>query len=91
MLKRALLVVCLLSACQSPEQLVAAQAQQEQDDYNTCASYGFRPKSDGFRNCLLQLDIAREQEQSYRNSYYYGSSYWDRHPHFGSGIYFMQR
>jgi len=88
MLKRSLWLLCLLSACTTPEQIAAAQQQQELEDADTCASYGFRANSDGFRNCLLQLDIAREQE---RNAYHYGGSYWDRHPHFGSGIYFMQR
>ncbi|MFW0777999.1 MAG: hypothetical protein ACN2B6_09820 [Rickettsiales bacterium] len=70
----------LLSACATPEQIAARQEAQRQADYETCKSYGFRVKSDAFRNCLLQLDIARQQRSS---NYYYGGSYRHRH---GTGI-----
>ena len=70
----------LLAACATPEQIAARQEAQRQADYETCKSYGFRAKSDGFRNCLLQLDIARQQRY---NNYYYGGSYHQRH---GAGI-----
>jgi hypothetical protein len=85
-----ILLTLLLSACQSPEQIEAARQHQMEVDYNTCVQdYGFRKNSDAARNCMLQIELAREQE----NSYYYGGSYWDRHPHGygGSGVYFMNR
>jgi len=80
MLKYLFICGCLvLSACATPEQIAARQEAQRQADYQTCKSYGFRTKSDGFRNCLLQLDIARQQRN---NNYYYGGGY----RHRGSGI-----
>ncbi len=81
----ALFALCLLCACSTPEQREAARQQQAQEDVETCRSYGFRPRSDGFRNCLLQLRIAREQRAyDYHYDGYYG-------PRFGSGIYYMHR
>jgi hypothetical protein len=83
-------LLCVLgaAACATPEEQAAARERQMHVDYTTCVEdYGFRPNSDGARNCMLQLDIAREQQQNYS----YHGSYWDRHPRFGSGIYFMNR
>lgn len=87
-------LLCLLAAaCSTPEEIAAAREREMRIDYDTCVEdYGFRPQSDGARNCMLQLEIAREQERNttYSGSYY-GGSYYDRHPRFGSGIYFMNR
>jgi hypothetical protein len=77
MLKKSLIVLCLLtSACATPEEMAAARQRQQQADADTCASYGFRARSDAFSNCMLQLEIAREQ----RNYYY------DTSPHFTYGV-----
>ena len=87
MKKLALLLLPLtLTACESPEQMAKRRAIQEQNDYDTCVSYGLRPKSEAFGSCLLQLDIARQQSYNYYHSYpdyYYG-------PRFGPGIYYMR-
>jgi hypothetical protein len=85
-MKKSALILCfLLSACATPEEIQAAKEAQMKADYETCVEdYGFRPNSDGVRNCMLQIQLAREQAQ---NAAYYGT-YWDRHPHFGSGIYY---
>lgn len=88
-MKKALVFFLLLSACvASPEQIEAARQAQQQQDYNTCAGYGFRPNSDGFRNCLLQIDLARQQQRYYNDSYYgYGAGYPYR---YSSGIYYLR-
>jgi hypothetical protein len=86
MKKSVLFIALLLTACQSPEEIQAAKERQMQADYDACVQdYGFKPKSDAARNCMLQIELARQQQ----NDYYYGASYWDRHPHFGSGIYYL--
>lgn len=69
-----LYAVLALSACATPEQLEAQRQQQMQNDLDACAGYGFRPGSDAFRNCLMQLDIARKQPRCYETSprFHYG-------------------
>lgn len=83
MMKYTMIVACLLlSACATPEQIAEQRQLQQQQDVETCRSYGFRPKSDAFSNCMLQLSIAREQRQYYRdNSYYYGGYYGSGYPY----------
>jgi hypothetical protein len=46
-----------LAACTTitPEQRRAA-------DEQTCAGYGFRPKTDGMARCLLDLDLDRKAD-----------------------------
>lgn len=68
----------LLAACATPEQIEAQRQQQRQEDMNTCRGYGFRVNSDAFRNCLLQIDIARTQR---RDNYYYGGYYGGGYPY----------
>lgn len=70
----------LLAACQTPEQIAQRKAMQEQDDFDTCVSYGLRPGSEAFGNCRLQLDLARQQR--YYNNYDY-----PYYPRIGTGIY----
>ena len=86
------IAACLIfTACATPEQLAAQRELQRQQDMDTCASYGFRPNSDGFRNCLLQLDIAREQRDYYDTRY---GGYYDYYPHrhtSGSIGYYLHR
>lgn len=46
--------VCLgLAACVSPEQ-------QRAQDNSACAGYGFARGSDGYANCLMQTNMARD-------------------------------
>ncbi|RCS25059.1 hypothetical protein DUT91_06415 [Phyllobacterium salinisoli] len=49
-----LIFVSALAGCQTmtPEERRAADGQ-------TCRSYGFRPQTDAFANCLLQLELDR--------------------------------
>ena len=69
MLKRTIISACLLlCACTTPEQIAEQRQLQQQQDVETCRSYGFRVKSDAFSNCMLQLSIAREQRQYYRDN-----------------------
>lgn len=83
-----LLLALLLAACQTPEQLAQQRAIQQEQDHATCLRYGFRPGSDAFKNCLLQLNIAREQRDydNTRYHYYYGTGY-SRHG--GSALYYL--
>jgi hypothetical protein len=84
---RSILLSCLLlSACQTPEQLAMQQQMQYEQDVETCRSYGFRVKSDAFSNCMLQLDIARQQRTYYDRDYYYGGYYGYPHHHVGSSV-----
>jgi len=86
----ALILSCLwLSGCQTPEQIAAQQEMQRQQDNETCLSYGFRPRSDAFRNCLLQLNIARDQQRYYNERSYYGYGVGYYPHHHGSGIYYL--
>ena len=42
----------LLAGCQTAEEMRAA-------DENRCISYGFRPRTDAFAECLQRIDIDR--------------------------------
>lgn len=83
----ALTLLFTLAACQTPEQIAEQKRMQEENDIQTCMSYGLRPKSEAFGNCRLQLDLARQQR--YYNDYNYGYGYGYGH-RFGSSIYFVR-
>ena len=84
----AYLLIGPLAACQSPEEIQVAKENRMRADYQTCVEdYGFKAKSDAARNCMLQIELNRENQENYA----YGASYWDRHPFSGSGVYFMNR
>jgi hypothetical protein len=51
-LAAALALLLALAACQSPEELRAA-------DEAACAGYGFRPGTSDFANCLQRESLAR--------------------------------
>ncbi len=88
-MKRLALLLCFcLAACATPEEIEARRQAQLQQDVDICRDYGFRPNSDAFRNCMLQLNIAREQRAQERTSYYYGyGTYPHRRPGAGVGYY----
>lgn len=44
----------LLAGCQTAEEVRA-------NDENRCASYGFRPRTDAFAECLQRIDLDRRQ------------------------------
>lgn len=70
MKKSVFLSLLFLTACATPEEIAARREQQMQADYNTCVNdYGFKPKSDAARNCMLQIDIARQNRDAYYNAY----------------------
>lgn len=77
-----LLSLLFLTACATPEQIAEKKRLQLEQDRQTCRDYGFRPRSDAFSNCMLQLEIAREQRQYYYDSGYprfHGSYHYFRH------------
>jgi len=45
-------------------------------DETRCRSFGFRTQSDGFANCLLQLDLDRSAERRYRMDTAFSGPYW---------------
>ena len=68
---RLLALAVALAACQTitPEQRRAADEAQ-------CRSYGFKPRTEAFANCLMRIDLERNLERSIRlNSPYYGPYY----------------
>lgn len=83
MKKSVLISLLLLTACATPEQLAEQRRLQVEQDRQTCFDYGFRPRSDAFSNCMLQLEIARQQQQQYYDHYYgprfHGSYHYFRH------------
>lgn len=85
MKKYLLLLPLLLSACATPEEIEARRQAQMQADYEVCKDYGFKQNSDALRNCMLQLELARQQR--YNNNYYYGGYYGHRYPGASVGYY----
>lgn len=61
----------LITACATPEQLAENKRMQQQADRDTCASYGIRPRTDQFADCLMQLDLNRQRAYYYTNYDYY--------------------
>ena len=70
-----LLGLLALSACATPEQLAEQQHLQRAYDEQTCANYGLRPGKEAFANCLMQLDLMRQQHYYYNDSHYYRSNF----------------
>ncbi len=54
-----LLLALACSSCVTLEERRAA-------DEARCRSYGFKPGSEGFSNCLLQIDLDRSAERRYQ-------------------------
>lgn len=50
-------------------------------DEARCRSFGFRSQSDGFSNCLLQLDLDRSADRRYRMDRTFYGPYWG--PYYG--------
>ncbi len=65
-------VLGLVAACATPEQLAEQRRQQAAIDTQTCRNYGFRPGTEAFGNCRLQIDLVRQEEQNnYNRAYFY--------------------
>ncbi|MGJ0506800.1 MAG: hypothetical protein ACR652_06605 [Methylocystis sp.] len=67
----------LLGACET-----TSPAQQRAADDARCRSYGFRPGTDGFSKCLLDIDLdrsadrrARREELMLAGPRFYGAPY----------------
>lgn len=68
----------LLAGCNS-----ASLAEQRAGDEARCRSYGFRPGTDAFAKCLLQVDLDRSADRRairYDSPYGHGwpGGYWSR-------------
>jgi hypothetical protein len=57
----------LVGACNT-----TSLAEQRAADEMRCRSYGFRPGSDPFSKCLLQVDLDRSADRRARYDYPYG-------------------
>ncbi|MDE3060217.1 MAG: hypothetical protein KGJ06_04335 [Pseudomonadota bacterium] len=67
----ALISALFLSGCASPQEIAMQKQMLAQQDSATCQSYGFEPGGEGFANCRLQLELARQQRESYATAYPY--------------------
>ena len=57
-------LVCLsLLSCQTTEERRAANLSS---DRSKCSSFGFKPGTDGFANCIMQQELTRESARSVR-------------------------
>jgi hypothetical protein len=67
-----------LGACNTTSQI-----EQRAADQTRCREYGFRPGSDAFSKCLLQVDLDRSADRRARMDYprFYGGrgGYWNRY------------
>ncbi|WP_069880830.1 hypothetical protein [Bosea sp. BIWAKO-01] len=65
-MKRAtLLAMVLISGGLAACQTITAAEQRSADEVR-CRSYGFRPGTDAFAKCLLDVDLARAAARLYR-------------------------
>jgi len=46
--------------------IAPALAQPQQQDIATCRAYGFKPGTDNFAGCMMQLDQQRQNDQKQR-------------------------
>lgn len=61
------LVLLALSACQSPAE---KQAEQDKAEVSECTRLGFKPETDAFADCRLQLrTVAAQQMNARANAY----------------------
>lgn len=70
----------LITACATPEQLAESKRLQQKADYDTCMSYGIRPKTELLANCLMQIDLTRQRNYYLNDDYYYPA------PHIYGGV-----
>lgn len=63
------------AGCATPEMIAARQAAELREDEAHCQSIGFKPGSDGFKLCLLNLQQGRDiYAQGYSSGYSAGDS-----------------
>lgn len=90
-MKKALpLLLLLLAACATPQQLAEQKRLRDEEDRQICLGYGFDARSDAYRQCLLQLAIARQQRYDTRTDsrFFYGYGHGSRY-HGSSAGYFL--
>lgn len=69
-MKKILIIVItiLLSGCVTPEERAQIKLNKEkaliEGDKNRCFNYGFTSGTTQFSNCMMQLDLARKEEQA---------------------------
>jgi len=63
-----LTILAALTACTTPQQRAAQQAQLDAYDDQQCQELGFRPGSQAYGNCRLRMREIRATEGSYRSS-----------------------
>ncbi len=51
-------------------------AEQRAIDEARCSSYGFRPKTDGFASCLLDVDLDRSANRRAQLNYSWGPGWY---------------
>ena len=63
-----LFAVLSLYGCVTPEEKAQLQLEKEKtlilEDQNKCLGYGFAKGTDQFSNCMMQLDISRNEEKA---------------------------
>lgn len=64
----ALALAALAGGCVTP-------VEQRALDEGRCQSFGFRPATDGFANCLLELDLDRSATRRARFDNFYGPAW----------------
>ena len=67
-----LFAVLLLYGCVTPEEKAQLQLEKQKtlilEDQNKCLGYGFTQGTDQFSNCMMQLDISRNEEKALKKT-----------------------
>ena len=67
-----ILIISLLSGCITPEEKAQLKLEQQrkiiETDNNKCIGYGFTKGTDQFSNCMMQLDISRNEEKALKKA-----------------------
>ena len=67
-----LFAVLLLYGCVTPEKKTQLQLEKQKtlvlEDQNKCIKYGFSKGTDQFSNCMMQLDISRNEEKALKKA-----------------------
>ncbi len=63
-----LLASFFITSCATKEELAIRDEQERQKlvdtDKSKCISYGFTENTEGFSNCMLKLDLSRQEEKN---------------------------
>lgn len=73
-MKKIVILFAFLSlyGCVTPEEKAQLQLEKEKtlilEDQNKCLGYGFTQGTDQFSNCMMQLDISRNEEKALKKA-----------------------